>query len=110
MANQAVSLGSKPFTVECSQTNVSIAIESDRDYTITHLGKDSAGSVVSDDVFVGVTAAPTATYAADPDKLVLQPGVPRNIGPLLTQLNFKMAAGKVAVVNVTPGAKFNGAD
>ncbi|MCC6653329.1 MAG: hypothetical protein IT348_19415 [Candidatus Eisenbacteria bacterium] len=68
----------------------------DRAYTLTNLGKDSAGADTTGYVVLSEGADPTVSLAAGTNKIVLIPRVPITIGPGIGKdLRFQASVASV---------------
>lgn len=73
-----------------------LTLNPDRAYTLTNLGKDSAGADTTGYVVLSEGADPTVSLAAGTNKIVLIPKVPITIGPGYGKdLRFKASAASV---------------
>jgi len=99
-------LNTKSATVLASTAGLELELKADRDYTITHLGDNGAGSAATENVYHSVDSAPAAlNTTADTNKGVLLAGMSKAIGPGVKSLFLKTVSGNVAV-DVTPGPSY----
>ena len=77
---------------EASSTEKEITLKKDRLYSFFHVGKDSAGSAATDDIFLSFGTDAVVTTYANGEKSVLQSGKSVPIPPGTTRVNVKTAA------------------
>jgi len=104
----STSISRQPHVVIASGTSSALVLLADRMYTLTHLGKDGAGSDSLLEVYCQCDGAAVETsYAAKEGKLVLQTGKSVVLPARATDVNLKTAGTSVAV-QVTASEKLFG--
>lgn len=100
------------WLLEASSVEADVLLQSDREYTLVHTGKDSSGVGATGMVAFQTAATVAADYSAsadeNADKIVLESGAFRMIGPGVSKLFFKAAAGS-PMIQIIPGRKLGGA-
>jgi hypothetical protein len=105
---QPTAIDDKPSLVKTSGAEQAIALSSDREYSVAHLGLDDAGNSDTALVFCAVEGIVSPDLMPDGDKLVLRSPTSVTIGPGVNQLRFR-AAGGTPLLQIIPGAKRQGA-
>ncbi len=104
----AATIDEKPAIVACGTSTSILTLNPQREYTIQHLGKDVSAVASTGDIYGAIAADPTATYAADTNKAVLQDGKSIIVGPGVGDYRLKTASGSPCVM-VVPGPHLHGA-
>lgn len=106
MAN-VTSVTDQPALVETSATEQPLALDPDREYTLTHLGLDVAGNNDTALVFAATERLVAADLMPREDKLVLRGLASVSIGPGVGQLALRSPGG-VPLVQIIPGPRRHG--
>ncbi len=93
-----ITLAKVPYLYEVSTSEVWIALDATKCYSIYHTGKDSAGAASTGDVYGQVgSGAVVASYANGDGKFVLQNGNCTPLPEQITRVNLKTASGSVSL-------------
>lgn len=98
----ATSIDGNPAIVAAANTAAELTLNPGREYTLQHMAVDVSESADTNAIFLAVNATPTASYAADTNKAVLQSGKALVIGPHVESLKYITASG-APVFMVIPG-------
>lgn len=80
--------------LEATTTQQEILLQSDREYTLRHLGQDTGGSPATEAIYVGLNSSTSdADNSEGASKIVLKNGSDETFGPGVTQIAFKTSSG-----------------
>jgi hypothetical protein len=100
MANPSA-IDSSPAVIEATSSADSVTLQAGRSYSIAHNGVDTSGGFDDATIFLATSAAPTADYAAETDKVPLQAQRTVVLGPGVGTLYFRTASGS-PTFTITP--------
>lgn len=96
--------GPKPAVLAASTEEQTITLEEDREYTLAHDGEDATGAEDTHTIYLSFGGAVDADAGEGADKAKLKDGRVFLIGPGISILKFKCAAG-APTFSIAPGRR-----